>query len=464
MAQTGDHEIGSTLAQRLAHYSRALSYRALPAEVIHEVKRRLIDTLGCALGGWQEAPAKIARKVARSVRLSSGATLLGETHRTTEDLAAFANGTAVRYLDYNDTYLSKEPAHPSDNIPAALAAAEAAGRGGKALIEAIVLGYEIQCRLCDAAALRPRGWDHVTYGAFSSALVAAKLWKLSEEKTIHAIGLTGTPNQALRQTRVGEISMWKAAAFANAARNGLFAVELARLGMTGPAPIFEGEKGFMKIVSGPFDLPPLHPAGPFKIMETYIKYFPVEYHAQSAVQAALALRSRLEGGIESIEAITIRTPDVSYEIIGRDPEKWHPKTRETADHSLPYCVAVALMDGEMSLRQFGPRRLVDPKLHRLMQKVRVLSDPELSATYPDAIANIVEVRVNGRDEVERVDHPRGHPKNPMTDEEIEEKFRRLAGRLLSKSQIEKILGRVWALEKVTSMGEILAPLKVRGKR
>lgn len=464
MAQRDHHEVGSTLAERLARFSRELSYRRLPPEVVHEVKRRLIDTLGCAFGGWESAPAKIARKLARSVRFRSGATLLGEAHRTAEDLAAFCNGTAVRYLDYNDTYLSKEPAHPSDNIPAALAAAEAAGRGGKSLIEAIVLGYEIQCRLCDAAALRPKGWDHVTYGAFSTALAAAKLWRLTEERTIHAIGLAGTPNQALRQTRVGEISMWKAAAFANAARNGLFAVELARLGMTGPAPIFEGEKGFMRIVSGEFDLPPLHPAGPFKVMETYIKYFPVEYHAQSAVQAALLLRERMEGRIDSIDAITIRTPDVSYEIIGRDPEKWHPKTRETADHSLPYCVAAALMDGEVGLRQFGPRRLTDPKLHLLIQKVRVLSDPALSAAYPAASANIVELQANGRRDVERVDHPRGHPKNPMTDAEVEEKFRRLTGRLLSKGQVEKILRRVWTLERVKSIGEILNPLKVRGKR
>jgi len=464
MAHTADHEVGSTLAERLARFSRELSYRHLPPEVIHEVKRRLIDTLGCAFGGWEDAPARIARKLARSIPFRSGATLLGEGHRTTEDLAAFVNGTAVRYLDYNDTYLSKEPAHPSDNIPAALAAAEAAGRGGRALIEAIVLGYEVQCRLCDAAALRPRGWDHVTYGAFSTALAAAKLWRLTEVKTVHAVGLAGTPNQALRQTRVGEISMWKAAAFANAARNGLFAVELARLGMTGPAPIFEGEKGFMRTVSGEFDLPPLHPDGPFMILETYIKYFPVEYHAQSAVTAALRLRERMEGGIDSIDAITIRTPDVSYEIIGRDPQKWHPKTRETADHSLPYCVAVALIDGEVGLRQFGPRRLADPRLHRLIQKVRVLSDPELSAAYPGAIANIVEIESGGRRDVERVDHPRGHPKNPMTDEEVEEKFRRLSGRLLSKGQIEKVLSRIWSLEKVQKMGEIVGLLKAREKR
>ncbi len=459
MVQTVDHPIGSTLAERLAHYSREIAYRRLPPEVIHEVKRRLIDTLACALGGWQSPPSKIARKMARSVRLVSGATVWGETHKTSGDLAAFANGTAVRYLDYNDTYLSKEPAHPSDNIPAALAAAEVSGRDGKALIEAIVLGYEVQCRLCDAAPLRPKGWDHVTYGPFSSALVAAKLGRFSEAKTVHAIGLAGTPNHALRQTRVGEISMWKASAFANAVRNGLFAVELARLGMTGPAPIFEGEKGFMKVVSGPFDLPPLSPDGPFKIMETYIKYYPVEYHAQSAVLAVLRLRERL--AVEKIESITVRTPDVSYEIIGRDPEKWHPKTRETADHSLPYCVAVALIDGEVGLKQFGPKRLADPKLHALIQKVQVLSDADLSAAYPSAIGNIVEIMSDGKVYVERVNHPRGHPKNPMTDAEVEVKFRRLAGPLLSESQIDALLDRIWKLEKVKSMAEIFPLLKVR---
>lgn len=447
---------------QLARYSREISYRHFPQEVVHEVKRRLIDTFACALGGWKSVPAKIARDAAGKVSLRSGATLLGTGRKTTADLAAFANGTAVRFLDYNDTYLSKEPAHPSDNIPVALAAAEVAERGGRGLIEAIVLGYEIQCRLCDAAALRPRGWDHVTYGAFSTALVAAKLWRLTEAKTVHALGLAGTPNNALRQTRVGALSMWKAAAFANAGRNGLFAAELARLGMTGPAPIFEGEKGFMKTVSGPFSLPPLDPKGPFKILETYIKYYPVEYHAQSAVQAALALRAQISDR-EAIESVTVRTSDISYEIIGRDPEKWDPKTRETADHSLPYCVAVALMDGVVGLRQFEARRIADPKLHALIQQVRVVSDPALSAAYPGAIANVVEVKTAEKVYTERVDHPKGHPKNPMTDAEVEEKFRRLAAPLIPEREIEKILDQLWNLEKVKSVAALLALFKMKGK-
>jgi 2-methylcitrate dehydratase len=454
-------EGSDTVAGRLARYSREVSYRHFSEEVVHEAKRHLIDTLACALGGWKSLPAKIARDAAAKVRLRSGATLLGTGQKTTADLAAFANGTAVRFLDYNDTYLSKEPAHPSDNIAAALAAAEIADRGGRGLIEAMVLGYEIQCRLCDAASLRPKGWDHVTYGGFSTALVAAKLWRLTESKTFHAVGLAGTPNNALRQTRVGQLSMWKASAFANAARNGLFAAELAQLGMTGPAPIFEGEKGFMKTVSGPFSLPPLDPKGPFKILETYIKYYPVEYHAQSAVQAALALHGQIPVK-HAIESVTVRTSDVSYEIIGRDPEKWHPKTRETADHSLPYCVAVALMDGVVGLRQFDARRIADPKLHALIQETIIISDPDLSAAYPDVLANIVEVKTAEKVYTERVDHPKGHPKNPMTDAEVEEKFRRMAAPFIPNDRVEKILEQLWNLEKVRSVTELLSLFKIRG--
>jgi len=460
-----------TLAERLARYSQQIDYKNFPPEVVHEVKRRLIDTLGCALGGWRSRPSQIGRKMGSRVPFKNGATLLGTKVKTTADLAAFANGTAMRYLDYNDTYLSKEPAHPSDNISAALAAAEYVGASGQRLIEAIVIGYEIQCRLCDAAALRPRGWDHVTYGPFSTALLCAKLWRLSESKTVHALGLAGNPNNALRQTRVGHLSMWKGVAFANAARNGVFAAELARLGMSGPAPIFEGEKGFMNIVSGAFRLAPLRPNGPFKIMETYIKFYPVEYHAQSAVQAALDLRKKLPNGflkkkdfLKKIEAIRVRTSDISYEIIGNDPDKWHPQSRETADHSLPYIVAVALLDGKVGLTQFNDRHLKDAKLHRLIQKVRVFSDKEHSALYGKTMGNTVSVKVDGKTYSERVDIPRGFPKNKMTDDDVEAKFRHMAKPLLSERATEKVLDTIWNLEKEKTLDPLVKLFEVMGKR
>src|SRR5437867_714744 len=239
----------ATLAERLADFAAALRFEDLAAAVVHEVKRRAIDSVGCALGAWHAEPCTIARRAASRLSATRGATLWGTRHQAPPDWAAFANGCLVRYLDYNDTYLSKEPAHPSDNIPAALAMAEVERADGRDLITAIALAYEVQCRLCDAASLRARGWDHVTYGAFSSALAAARLLRLGLEQTRHAVGLAGVASAALRQARVGELSHWKGCAFANAARHGLFAALLARAGMTGPAPIFEGEKGFEKLVS-----------------------------------------------------------------------------------------------------------------------------------------------------------------------------------------------------------------------
>lgn len=444
-----------TIVDQMAGYTCALRYEDLPGLVVHEVKRRVIDSLGCALGAYSARPCRIAVKMAKSVKGSPGATILGTTLKTSPEMAAFANGTMVRYLDYNDTYLSKEPAHPSDNIAPALAVAEAQHATGRDLITAIVVGYEVQCRLCDAASLRARGWDHVTYGAFSSALVAAKLLKLTPDQTRHALGLAGVANVALRQTRVGELSMWKASAFANVARNGIFAALLAREGMSGPAPIFEGEKGFLRLVSGHFELGPLAGRnGAFKILDTYIKFYPAEYHAQSAIDAVLGLRSRIP--IKEITSVQVKTFDAAVEIIGSGPEKWRPKTRETADHSLPYCVAVALMDGEVGMTQFSDRRIADLRLHRLMEKIQVVADPWLNNQYPAAMPNLIEITLkDGNRHTKRVDYPRGHPKNPMTDAEVEEKFSGLCRSFLAPKSIRRVLDRLWDLEKMKDTTEIL---------
>jgi 2-methylcitrate dehydratase len=287
------------LAARLAHYATDLRYEQLPPETVHEVKRRWIDSIGCALGAWRSETAQIVRKVAEQVQSGYGATLIGTRHQASPDWAAFVNGLLIRYLDYNDTYLSREPAHPSDNLAAVMAAAEAEGAEGKEVIVATVLAYEIQCRLCDAASLRARGWDHVNYGLFSASAAASRLMGLSPEATRHALSIAGVSGLALRQTRVGELSMWKGCAFANASRHAVFASWLAQYGMTGPSDLFEGKMGFMKQVSGEFTLGALggEQGQPFMINETYIKYFPVEYHAQSAVWAALALRDQLNGDL-----------------------------------------------------------------------------------------------------------------------------------------------------------------------
>src|SRR5438445_1867872 len=374
------------LANRLAEYACQLRFEDLPAPVVHETKRRFIDSFGTAVSAMDADAYAIAKRCALRVQSQPGAGLLGGG-RSSAEWATFVNGLLIRYLDYNDTYLSLEPAHPSDNLAAVLGAGEMAGADGRALITAAVLAYEIQCRLCDAASLRKHGWDHVTYGALSSAVAACKLMGLDAERTTHAIGLAGVCNVALRQTRAGELSMWKGCAFANAARNGVFAALLAAEGMTGPAPIFEGELGIMKLLTGPFELGPLGGDGrPFMITQTYIKFWPAEYHSQSAIEAALQLRPEV-GGVRNIAAIDIHTFDAAVDIIGKDPEQWRPKTRETADHSLPYCTAVALADGDVTLAQFVPQRLADAALLDLVAKVKIHRDADLSARYPRGIPN-----------------------------------------------------------------------------
>src|SRR6266576_2375147 len=413
----------TTLAHRLADYACALRFEDLSPAVVHEVKRRVIDSFGCALGAWDEEPCAIARKVASEFSAKNGSTIIGTDHKTPPDWTAFANGCCIRYFDYNDTYLSKEPAHPSDNISAALAVAESVGATGPELITAIALAYEVQCRFCDAASIRARGWDHVTYGAFSTALASAKLMKLDPKNTRHAVNIAGVAGAAMRQARVGELSHWKGVAFATAARHGVFSALLARAGMTGPGPIFEGQMGFEKQlgvslgnVAEKFAVPFAKTSnGPASmILRTSIKFWPAEYHSQSAIEAALFLRNQI-GGVE-VKSMRIESHDASVDIIGSEPEKWRPETRETADHSLPYITAIALIDGKVTDQQFQPSRFTDPTIWKFLENVKVTRNAELSALYPGAVANIVHVTLkDGRMLTKRVDYPLGNAKNPVSD-------------------------------------------------
>ena len=450
--------MAGTLAERLSAYASGLTFDDMTPEAVHEVKRRLLDSLGCAMGAYKSEPATIARKLAGTVSSTFGATVIGTAHKSSAELAAFSNGVHFRYLDYNDTYLSKEPAHPSDNLAAVLAIAEPQGSSGKDIITAAVLAYEIQCRLCDAASIRARGWDHVTYGSFSTSLAAGKLLGLSEEQLTHAQGLAGVPNNAMRQTRVGMLSHWKGCAFANASRNGVFAALLASYGMTGASEVFEGEMGFWKQVSGPFELTTLGGNGePFMINQTYIKFYPAEYHSQSAIDAALTLRPQLPGGVDDIERITIETFNAAVEIIGGEPEKWRPTTRETADHSLPYCVAVALTEGKVTLESFDDQHLKNEKLLDLVQKIEVKANAELNKKYPEGIPNLIRIHTKSGTTLEHeVTFPRGHARNPMTDAEVESKFKALAEPLLSASAISEIVDRCWNLEKQTNISNLLS--------
>lgn len=445
----------ATIARRIAQWADDLKYEQLPERTIHEVKRRILDSIGTCLGAYHSRPAQVARAVAESVNDSRAGIVWGTRHSTTPDRAAFANGTMVRYLDYNDTYLSLEPAHPSDNIPAAVAVAQAAGRGGRDAILAIAIAYEIQCRLCDAASLRAGGWDHVTYGALSSAVAAGKLWDLSPEQLEHALGIAGVCNITTRQTRTGQISDWKACAFANADRNGVFAADLARRGLTGPHEIFEGPKGLMKQLNlgGIATKLKLAEGDDFMINKTYIKFWPAEYHSQSAIDACLQLRPKIGG--QRIDKIHIASFEAAVSIIGSEPEKLRPTSRETADHSMFYCCAAALVDGDVTLATFDDKRLTDPTLLDLIDRTTIVEDPKLNEGYPHGIPNDVTITLaDGKKLNQRVDFPRGHAENPMTDDEVVAKFRRLADGVIANATAERLVEQVMSFDKLNEVSQL----------
>ncbi|MFQ5411217.1 MAG: MmgE/PrpD family protein [Phycisphaerae bacterium] len=448
------------LAEKLARWTHKLKYRDLTSEAIHETKRRFIDSLATALGAYKSRPATITRAMALALPVpKGGSVVIGTRHRTTPDLAAFANGAHIRYLDYNDTYLSKEPAHPSDNIAATLAVAQAADRSGRDLILATVIAYEIQCRLCDAASLRAHGWDHVTYGAFSAALAAAMLWGLSVEQMVHAQGLAGVCNIATRQTRTGQISMWKACAFSNACRNAVFAANLARQGFTGPHEIFEGPKGvFNQLTSGPFRVRLGSKTTGYMINRTYIKFWPAEYHAQSSIDAALRIRRQfMKDGYtwKDIDRLRMESFEAAVSIIGSEPEKWRPTSRETADHSMGYMTVAALVDGDVTRATFEPRRFTNRKYLDILDRTTIVESRDLNRGYPKGIPNRLKLRMkDGRVYEKTVKYPRGHAGNPMSDAEVEEKFRRLADGVISTSLQNRLLRQMWSLDRAKRVRDL----------
>src|SRR5437879_5614537 len=276
--------------------------------------------------------------------------------------------------------------------------------------------------------------------------------KLDPVKTRHAVNIAGVAGAAMRQARAGELSHWKGVAFATAARHGVFSALLASHGMTGPAPIFEGEMGFEKQLGVSLgNVGERFRGSPAMILKTSIKYWPAEYHSQSAIEAALFLRGQVDD-LSKIRRVVIESHDASVDIIGSEPEKWKPKTRETADHSLPYITAIALIDGEITNKQFEPERFKDPEVWKFLENVKVERNAELSAIYPGAVANIVHVDLaDGRRLTKRVDYPLGHAKNPLNDSQVEGKFFALVEPSIGQKRAGRIVDLVWKLDEAKNV-------------
>jgi 2-methylcitrate dehydratase len=463
------HRVSDRITRLLARYATSVSWTELPHETVHEVKRRVLDSVGVAVAALEQDAPVAARAYAARHPDPSGASVWGSSDRAHPEAAGFANAVAVRYLDFNDTYLSREPLHPSDAIPALAALAEQRGLGGRELIRAVAISYEIGVTLCDAASLRVHGWDHVNDLAIGAACGAGALLDLSVEAIEHAISITVVAHAAMRQTRAGELSMWKGAAAAEAARNAIVSTVLAEAGMTGPNEPFEGEMGFRRqlLAGEAIDEDVLwrlqDGVPPTRILDTSIKYWPVEYHAQSAVDAALAFPEDVVGDIDAVRSVEIDTFDAAYQIIAKDPEKWDPKTRETADHSIQFVVVAALMDGEITRETFELERIRDPKtLDVLKNKVTVREDLALTAQYPEATPNRITVTTESGDtRVREVRFPRGHARNPMTDEEVVAKYKANVADRFDHERTAWVQHLVWDLEREGNLPALMHALAER---
>lgn len=454
--------------ERIVQFVENMTADRLTDGLVHQVKRRLVDSLACAVGAIDSRPAQIARGLARDVRGALPATVLGLPHSTSIEMAAFANTTMVRYLDFNDMYFSPRGGggHPSDLIPTALATGQAARCTGRELALAIVTGYEVLGKLIGAVRLRERGWDQGLYTVIASAMVTGKLLRLSREQLGHAVALAVTPHVPMRQTRVGELSMWKGCATAGAAKNGVFAALLASRGMTGPPEPFEGGDALWQLVTGPFelDLRP-GPAG-YVIEQIHTKFRPIEYNAQAPVDLILRLRQRLHQfkrliDIEEIEGIDVETYWLTHSEIGSEPAKWNPQTRETADHSLPYVLAAALVDGEVSEDSFTIERIRDPRLRPLMQRIHVAERAEFTQRFPADLMSRISLRLRTGEHLEdTIAHPHGHVRDPMTDSEMDQKFDRLVdGRGEADASLcRRVRQALWSIDTVTDVAATLDPL------
>jgi 2-methylcitrate dehydratase len=446
-----------TLAETLARYAAGLRYEDLPEDIVRLTKRTILDTIGCTFGGYDSGPSKIAIKLAGDVTARQPATVLISGTKTSPDLATFANGVMIRYLDFNDAFVSLThgAGHPSDTIAALLSAAEVNGRSGRDLITATVLSYEVFCKIADVFDYLGNGIDHSTMTGMAAVVGAGRLMGLTVEQMVQAIGITVGGNTATRQGRSDALSNWKAFAAADACRKAMFSIELAGDGMTGPASVFEGSYGFFKVM-GRKQVDPVQLSEPYGIRRAFTKRFPLGQFSQTVAQAAIEARSFAKNA-DDIEAVNISVSHSAIKIMAEGPDKWRPQTHETADHSIPYAAAVVLKYGNIAGEYYEDPYLHDKALLDLVGRVKVLPSEEADRTEREF--NLCELEVvlkSGARKSFRVEYHRGHFKNPMTDAEMEEKFRSMAQKQLPTERVDNLLRILWNIENEPQLSKLIA--------
>jgi 2-methylcitrate dehydratase len=441
-----------TKAQELAAYAVNASYDEIPEAIRQQLKIRIIDSLGCAIGALGGEPILALRRYLKILGNGpkSPTTVIG-VGTASPDRAAFFNSALVRYLDFNDSYLAKgETCHPSDNLGAVLAASEYADALGRDLITALAVAYQVQCRLSDEAPVRAKGFDHTVQGSYGMAAGISRALGLDEEKTANAIGICGTAFNALRVTRTGALSNWKGLAAPNTALCCVHASFLAAQGITGPTEVFEGNKGFMDSMAGPFEID-WSKEGFDRISKTILKKYNAEIHSQAAIEGALEIKKTHGFTADEIDRVEIDIFGVAYHIIGggEEGDKTIVRTKEEADHSLQYMIAVGLIDGRVMPEQYDPERIVQRDVQDLLRRVIVREDPEYSRRFPQEHACRVTIFLKkGQALVKEKAEYEGFHTNPMRWGNVVAKFERLSEPYASGPLRKSILDSVFHIEEM----------------
>ncbi|MCU7494336.1 MAG: MmgE/PrpD family protein [Ignavibacteria bacterium] len=452
-----------SFSRQIAEFAVNLKYEDLPAEVVNEVKRYLYDSIGCAYGGYSTKDVNILRDIYKEIGGTEQATLIGFGDRIPAVNATLVNSLMIRALDFNDIYWKEDPSHPSDLIPAALSAAEINGAPMKDVITAIVLAYEFEQRLCEFAlpGVRERKWHHATLTQFVSPIAAGKVLKLNSDQMVNAIGINGCHNHTIGCPTAGKLTMMKNTVDPMAVQAGVFAALMAQKGYTGTEAIFEGKEGFMDVFGPRWDQDKLlcDLGKSFKIMECGMKAFPTEALTHTHITCTLKAVTKNNISYKDIESVTVTTIARACDILF-DPHKYRPESRETADHSLPYCIAAALVDHKITTDSFSEKKLKDPAIWEVIDRIHGEASVEFEKMFPARQPSRVRVKTkDGREFTEYLEYPKGDPREPMTMEDLENKFNALSNKLLSPEKQKSIKETIFSCENL-SANEFMASLVV----
>ena len=457
-----------TITAKMSRWAAGLEYKQLSQDAVYQAKRFLLDSVGCALGGYQQHDVKIALEVLDEIAGRGSSTVIGTGKRIDPVSASLANALMIRCMDYNDIYWKQDPSHPSDIFPAALAGCERAKSDGKELIVGLVLGHEFEMRLCEAAfpGIRERGWHHATLTAFVSPIVAGRALHLGWEQIQHAIGISASRQCTLGAVTAGKLTMMKNTVDPMATQSGVVAALMAEKGYTGPEHVIDGKEGLTHCFGPEWKLNLLTDGfgESWRITQCGMKFFPTEALTHAPISAVLDLVKEHDLLPDQIEKVQIRSLARAADILS-DPSKYDPHTKETADHSLPYVIAAAIVDRQVTPAQFEMAKIMDPKIRTQLHKVEVVADPEIEKVFPALQRVIVNIATrDGRTFEKQLDYPKGDPRNPLTDAEIEEKFSALAEGVLSDNAQTKLKDAIWNLEKVGSVSKLMALMKADVKK